>query len=164
MIKKKVGIRQFRIPNSDSRIKKKVMALKYSLVLRPDLSKEAQAGDKLFFGQVRATDRISFVELCEALASYSTASSGDVKLVLDGLVHFMRKNLQKGNIIEVGELGNFRMTAGSAGSFSKEEFSTTMFKKGKIIFTPGRILREACAAPTFEKLTFVPGTAAPEQS
>lgn len=134
------------------------MALKYSLVLRKDLRKEAQEGSMLYFGQVRSSDRITFVELCDLISARSTASSGDVKLVIDGLLTALKLNLSKGNIVDFGELGSFRMTAGSIGSPLAEDFSSRLFKKGKIVFTPGADLRELCATLNFEKLTFVPGT------
>ena len=134
------------------------MALKYSLVLRRDMRKDAQEGSMLYYGQVRCSDRVSFEELCEAISSYSTASSGDVKLVLDGLLFVMKQNLHKGNIVEMGEFGRFRMTAGSSGSPLAEDFDTRQFKKARIVFTPGKLLRNDCNAPKFEKLTFVPGT------
>ena len=134
------------------------MALKYSLVLRRDMSKAAQSGDKLYYGQVRSTDRVSMKELCDLIASRSTASSGDIKLVIDGLINVLKDNLAKGCIVEMGEFGNFRMNAGSTGSFDEKSFDTRQFKKAKIIFSPGAELRKICAAPSFEKLTFVPGT------
>ena len=62
------------------------MALKYHLVQRLDKSKDAAAGSKLYYGQIRAQQKLEFNKLCEIIASYSTASRGDVMLVIDGLL------------------------------------------------------------------------------
>ena len=58
------------------------MALKYHLVQRLDKSKDAAAGSKLYFGQIRAQQKLEFNKLCEIIASYSTASRGDVMLTV----------------------------------------------------------------------------------
>lgn len=131
------------------------MSLKYHLVLRPDKSKDAAEGSKLYYGQVRSQQTTDFNRLCETIAAHSTASKGDVMLVLDGLLFALTQQLADGNIVKVGEFGNFRMTAGSKGSATQEEFNTSLFKKGRIIFTPGTMLKHITTQPKFEKLDVV---------
>ncbi|MCD7975832.1 MAG: hypothetical protein LUG51_01260 [Tannerellaceae bacterium] len=122
------------------------MALRYHLVSRRDLRKNAPEGAKLYYGQTRSGDRIELPELSEAISALSTASEGDVTVVLEGLLMLMRQHLVKGNIVELGDLGNFRMVAGSPGVTDEEEFHTSLFKKGHIVYTPGigllRFMRE----------------------
>ena len=112
------------------------MALKYHLVQRLDKSKDAAAGSKLYYGQIRAQQKLEFNKLCEIIASYSTASRGDVMLVIDGLLYVMRQHLENGEVVQVGDFGNFR----------------SLFKKGRIVFTPGPMLKEVTAKPKFEKI------------
>lgn len=128
------------------------MPLKYHLVQRLDKSKDAVEGSKLFYGQVRAQQKLEFNKLCEIISSYSTASRGDVMLVIDGLLYVMRQHLENGEVVQMGDFGNFRMVAGSKGAAVAENFTTSMFKKGRIVFTPGSMLKEIAAKPKFEKI------------
>lgn len=134
------------------------MSLKYHLVQRPDKRKGATEGSKLYYGQVRAQGTIDFNRLCETIAAYSTASKGDVMLVIDGLLFVLKQSLADGNIVQMGEFGNFRMSAGSSGVETEKEFSTSLFKKGRIIFTPGSMLKEITTKNKFEKLDVITKT------
>lgn len=131
------------------------MALKYHLVQRPDKRKDAPEGSKLYYGQVRAQGMVDFNRLCETIAAHSTASKGDVMLVIDGLLFVLKQSLADGQIVQMGEFGNFRMSAGSVGTEKAEDFATTMFKKGKILFTPGSMLKDLVGKNKFEKLEVV---------
>ena len=100
------------------------MPAKYKLVLRKDMRKDAQ----------------------------STASSGDVKLILDELVNVMRRNLGKGEVVKVGELGSFQLQFGSTGTLTEKEFSHALIKSRRIVFRPGKLLKDAIKNYTFEKI------------
>ena len=130
------------------------MAIKYHLVLRADKSKNAAAGAQLYYGQVRTQRTIEFNHMCELISDNSTASSGDVKVVVDGLIRVMQRSMGFGDVIQLGDLGNFRMVAGSKGVATQEEFLPTLFKKGHIVFSPGAALRKMAAGLKFEKSNF----------
>lgn len=83
------------------------MALKYKLVQRKDMSKSAEEGAKKYYGSVSATGTLGFDQICSSISAYSTASPGDVKLVLDGLVFVASEALLRGEVVQFGELGNF---------------------------------------------------------
>lgn len=115
------------------------MAVKYHLVLRKNMSKNVEAGkEKLYYAQTRATRTCSFEELCELIAESSTASSGDVKLVLDRMNLFAAKALGRGEVVQFGELGNFQLLLGSKGSVTEDDFSSTLLKKPRLISTAYR--------------------------
>ena len=48
------------------------------------------------------------------------------------------------------------MNAGSSGAATAEEFTTSLFKNGKIIFTPGAKLKQLTEDLKFEKITPLP--------
>lgn len=83
------------------------MSLSYHIVQRPDKHKDAEEGATLYYGQVRVRQTVSFDRLCETIADRSTASKGDVQLVIDGLLHVLSQNLAEGNVVQVGDFGNF---------------------------------------------------------
>lgn len=118
------------------------MAVQYHLVLRRNLSKEVPAGkEKLLYAQTRATGTCTFDELCESVAESSTASSGDVKVVIDRLIRFMLMFLARGEVVQCGELGTFQLVQTSSGSATADEFSSAMLYPLRLRFRPGPKLR-----------------------
>ena len=128
------------------------MPAKYKLVLRKDMRKNAAVDAKLYYANAKAAGTVSVYELCELIAEGSTASSGDVKLILDELIRVMRRSLGKGEVVQVGELGNFQLQFGSTGTATEKEFSQSLIKNKRILFRPGKMLRDAVNNYTFEKL------------
>ncbi|MDF9830848.1 HU family DNA-binding protein [Parabacteroides sp. PF5-6] len=118
------------------------MAIKYKLVLRRDPSKSSPADSKLYYAQSQANGMCTFDELCDTVADRSTATTGDVKLVLDGLMRVLRTRLLAGDVVQVGELGNFRATLGSSGVVNKDNFNTEMIKTRRVRFHPGVLLKD----------------------
>lgn len=129
------------------------MPAKYKLVLRKDMRKGATEGSKLFYANAKAAGVCDVYELCDLISSISTASSGDVKLILDVLVDVMRRSLGKGEVVQVGELGNFQLQFGSTGTITEKEFTQSLIKSKRIIFRPGKLLREAIKNYGFEKIS-----------
>jgi hypothetical protein len=75
-----------------------------------------------------------------------------VKLILDELVNVMRRNLGKGEVVKVGELGSFQLQFGSTGTLTEKEFSHALIKSRRIVFRPGKLLKDAIKNYTFEKI------------
>jgi predicted histone-like DNA-binding protein len=94
---------------------------------------------------------VDFEEFCEEIAETCTLTSADVKAVLDRLNYMLHKNLKAGHIVQLGEFGNFRMSLGSTGSLTKDEFSNDQIKKPKMIFTPGGSLQKTRNVTLFEQ-------------
>lgn len=119
------------------------MGVLYHLVLRKNLSKNVEPGkEKLFYAQTRATTTCTFDMLCEAVAESSTASSGDVKVVIDRLIRFLLMFLGRGEVVQCGDLGTFQLVQTSTGSATVDEFSSTMLNRLKLRFRPGAQLRK----------------------
>lgn len=128
------------------------MAIPYRLVSRRNMKKDAPEGSMLLYAQTRSTRLIEFVPLCTLISKISTASSGDVKVVIDGLIEVLTMQLGYGDSVRLGDLGCFRMVAGSSGVETVEEFSVSLFRRGHIVFTPGPALREIAANASFERI------------
>lgn len=128
------------------------MSLKYRVVLKKDMSKGAAKGARLFYGQVRSNDKIDFKNLCEQVCNYCGAKRGEVERVIDGLLNVLKFLLGNGNIIQVGAFGNFRMLAGSKGSATLKGFDPDLFKKARVVFSPGELLRALIEKPYFDRL------------
>lgn len=127
------------------------MALKYKLVQRKDMSKGAAEGSKKYYGSVSATGMLSFDQICSNIAAYSTASPGDVKLVLDGLVFTASEALLRGEVVQLGELGNLQLKVGSDGVPNAADYDASMFKRPHILFRPSVRMKTAVARVSVEK-------------
>ena len=126
------------------------MSVKYKLIQRKDT--DAGPGSKLYYAQAVSAGEMTLDELCEDIAESSTVTSADVKAVLDRLGWILSKNLKAGRIVQVGELGNFRMTLGSSGAPTIEEFNSSLIRKPKVSFHPGKRLQETRSLVSFERI------------
>lgn len=128
------------------------MALQYHLVLRKNLSKNVEAGkEKLYYAQTRATATCTFDELCDQVAESSTASSGDVKLVIDRVIKFLLLFLARGEVVQCGDLGNFQLLQTSSGSVTTDEFSSGLLYRARLRFHPGAKLRNLALTAKSER-------------
>ena len=134
------------------------MAVKYRIVSKKVSDMKGGAKVEKFYAQPVYGSKVSFERVCKRIAERSTATSADVKAVLDGLNYVLSDEMSQGNIVQMGELGNFRPSLSSVGADSADEFTVaTNMKEGRIIFTPGKSLREAKASLSFELTNLVPG-------
>lgn len=131
------------------------MALKYKLVQRRDMSKDAVEGAKKYYGSVSATGTLGFDQICSSISAYSTASPGDVKLVLDGLVFVASEALLRGEVVQFGELGNFQLKIGSGGVPDVKDYDASMFKNPHIVFRPSLRLKREISKACVEKWPMV---------
>ena len=128
------------------------MAIKYSLVRRPDKSKGATEGSKLFYAQIVNTRKVFFDDLCDEIAETCTLTSADIKAVLDSMIWVMVTHLKNSEIVEFADLGNFRMSVGSSGSATQEQFAATQIRKPKVIFHPGKRLQDMRSLASFSRI------------
>jgi hypothetical protein len=56
-----------------------------------------------------------------------------------------------GQTVSLGELGSLRLTLGSEGAEKAKDFEASMIKNVKIVFTPGKMLKEEMAKAGFQK-------------
>lgn len=129
------------------------MSVKFRLIKRPNLGKDAGVAPRKLYAQVINNGYVTFEELCVSIAESCTLTSADVKAVLDRMNYELDKNLRAGRIVQFGEIGNFRMSAGSSGAVEEKDFSTSQIRIPKIVFTPGKNLRVTRSQATFEKQT-----------
>ena len=127
------------------------MPVNYKLVSRPNLGKDAAINPKKIYAQAVTNGYVQFDEFCEDIAETCTLTSADVKAVLDRMNYMLHKSLKAGRIVQLGELGNFRMAVGSTGSLTEKEFTNEQIKKPRIVFTPGKALQTTRKITLFER-------------
>ena len=122
------------------------MSVKYKLVLKKDLTKGAATDAKRYYASANVTGMMDFDTICDVVADRSTASDGDVALVLLGLIRCMQEALLR------GALGNFRLSLGSSGVVNADDFHASLIRKPRIIYSPGVKLREMIAKVSIERI------------
>ena len=120
------------------------MSVKYKLVLKKDLTKGAATDAKRYYASANVTGMMDF--------DRSTASDGDVALVLLGLIRCMQEALLRGEVVQLGALGNFRLSLGSSGVVNADDFHASLIRKPRIIYSPGVKLREMIAKVSIERI------------
>lgn len=128
------------------------MAIKYKLVLKKDLTKGAAADDKRYYASAPVSGTMSFNSICDVIADRSTASDGDVALVVRCLIRAMEEALLRNEVVELDTLGRFRLSLGSSGAVEMKDFQASMIRKPKIIFTPGARLRAMIEKVSLERI------------
>lgn len=126
------------------------MALRFRKIKRKVLNGPEKDQEK-FYAMARTSGVSSLDKMCELICSRSSLSAADVKGVFDSLNWAMRLELMSGAIVQLGELGSFRLSVRSEGAATEKELDAHHIKRANIIFTPGKILREMQF-----KVSFVP--------
>lgn len=128
------------------------MSVKYKLVLKKDLTKGAAADAKRYYASAPVSGTMNFNSICDVIADRSTASDGDVALVVRGLLRATEEALLRNEVVELDTLGRFRLSLGSSGSLTEKDFQANMIRKPKIIFTPGARLRAMLEKISLERI------------
>lgn len=79
--------------------------------------------------------------LAEMIAYQSTLTDTDCYAVLRSLEYNIINELKQGRIVKLGSLGNFQVSISSEGRVTPEEVSATDVTKSRILFRPGKKLR-----------------------
>jgi len=123
--------------------------LTYKLIERGNPS-DPTAAKKVYASPVKkGTKTIS--ALSSDIADISSLSRGDISNVITNLVERIPKELLEGNSVSLGELGTLRISFSSEGVDNEKDFKTSMIKNLKVIFTPGKLIKEEIKKAKFSK-------------
>jgi nucleoid DNA-binding protein len=67
-------------------------------------------------------------------------------------VDLVTYQLSQGKIVQLGELGNFRLSVSSEGRDLEEELTTSAIRRAKVLFSPGAEIRAMLKSATFKKV------------
>lgn len=124
--------------------------LNYKLVERGKPG-DATVPKKLYATHV-SKGRKNFNHIAVDITDMSSLTRGDIESVFKNIVDQVPKYLLDGQTVSLGELGSLRLTLSSEGALTEGEFNVGMIKNVRIIFTPGKMLKDAIAKATFQRL------------
>ncbi|MGL5619082.1 MAG: HU family DNA-binding protein [Tannerellaceae bacterium] len=131
------------------------MALKYKTVLRKNMHKDAPADSKLVYGATKSAGKYSLDQLSSDISEVSTASEGDIRLVICGMVQMVKKALLRGETVVIDGFGNFQLKAGSTGVATEEEFKVHLMKRPNLVFRPSQSMQVVRDQAKFELIETV---------
>ena len=116
------------------------MPINYSVSARPN-PRDKEAAPK-FYGKVQSTGTVSFDTLAEDISYATSLTDGDVSNVLRALVKQVKKHLTDGKIVQLDGLGTFQFQMSSKGAETEKDYNTSLIRKVRIQFRPGRLIKE----------------------
>ncbi|WP_396179689.1 HU family DNA-binding protein [Flavobacterium sp.] len=94
-----------------------------------------------FYAAAVSNGETDMEALAEMIAYQSTLTDTDCYAVLRSLEYNIINELKQGRIVKLGSLGNFLVSISSGGKVTPEEVSATDVTKSRILFRPGKKLR-----------------------
>ena len=109
------------------------MPVKYKVMAttKPGQGKE---GEKIYFPKLTRSSQVNLRDIANMLSEISTASPGDVYLIITGLVDLIPTLLGKGNTIKLDDLGTFRLHARVDTEPSPEKVTSRNIKELRLSF------------------------------
>ncbi len=105
-----------------------------------------------FYAKPVSSGEVTLDELSEDISHASSVNQSDVYAVLQSLVREIPKNIARGNIVRLGNLGTFRLGSNSEGSELAEEVSPKNLLRFRLLFHPGKQIKTVLDNLTFEKV------------
>lgn len=119
------------------------MSQKYTVVAKRNPS-DKDAAPK-YYAQAKSNAKISVKDICKRISERSSYSKGELEGVINEFLLETEHVLEEGNIAQMGDLGNFRLSIRTAyAAESIETFTKANILDSKIIFWPGSSLRKLC--------------------
>ena len=122
----------------------------YSVVPRINPREKDEAPK--YYAQAQARGDVSIREMAERIQSSCTVHKSDVYAVLVALEDVIAEAIQNGEIVRLGELCTLQVSLSGKGALTEDDYDTSLIKKSKIIFRPGRVLSNALAGLQFTKV------------
>uniref|UniRef100_UPI00404B9B25 HU family DNA-binding protein n=1 Tax=Flavobacterium sp. TaxID=239 RepID=UPI00404B9B25 len=124
--------------------------VKYRVLERKNPSEKKLPGK--YYAKAVTHEVIGMEELSELIADQSTVSETDILAVLNSLERNIISQIKKGNLVRLGRLGSLQLSLKSMGSENADEVSSSNVLIKRILFRPGRRLKDALALLRFTKV------------
>jgi predicted histone-like DNA-binding protein len=125
------------------------MSVKFKSLQRRN-PQDATAPEK-FYAAAIADGQTDLDKLAELISYQCTVTEADCYAVLMSLEHNIISELGEGRIVKLGRLGNFQVSVSSHGMVTAAEVNSNAITKNRILFRPGKKLRNLLATLTYNK-------------
>ena len=126
------------------------MTIKFNIVERGRPGHDE--APKKYYPSIQSTGRVSMRQLAERASDMSTLSTPDMMAALEILLAIIPDELAHGNIVELGDFGNFWLRSSAEGIEDAEKVRgdqiTTLIPR----FNPGKRFKRVLYQVRFEKM------------
>ena len=122
----------------------------YSVV--PRVNPQEKGTPPKFYAQAQARGDVNIREMSERIQSACTVNKADVYAVLVALEDVIAEALQNGEIVRLGDLCTLQVSLSGKGALTEEDYNTSLIKKKRINFRPGRVLANAMSSLNFTQV------------
>lgn len=108
-------------------------------------------GEKKFYASPLTSGELTLTGLTKSIEKISTVSGVDIRAVVYAMVDVIQSSLADGQIVRLGELGSLRVSVSSEGKATASEVNATAIKNSRVIFTPGKGIKDMLKTLEFTK-------------
>ena len=105
-----------------------------------------------YYAQAQARGSVSIREMAERIQSSCTVNKADVYAVLVALEDVIAEALQNGEIVRLGDLCTLQVSLSGKGALTEDDYNTSLIKRAKINFRPGRVLADSLTSLSYSKV------------
>jgi len=119
------------------------MAYQYVLVPRKNPARREEPAK--YYAQARSGKKVDISTICKRVNQRSSYSVGELEGTIGEFLVEIQNVLEEGNIVQLGRLGNFRLTIQtSQGTDTPKEFTTANIKGCRVRFHASAGLQAMC--------------------
>ncbi|MFA8435974.1 MAG: HU family DNA-binding protein [Marinifilaceae bacterium] len=107
--------------------------------------------EKIYYPRLTGTEKVNLRYVCDDLSRKSTLSAADITGVVVALTQIIPHYLAQGKSVELGDLGIFSLAAEVKTEDAPQKVSFRNFKRLKIRFRPGKLLKLSPFSVDFKK-------------
>ncbi len=126
------------------------MSIKFKTIERSEPG-VAGGGNRKFYAFAKMTGTVDIEQLTASIEKISTISGADIRGVLYALLDVAAHELANSKTVKLGDIGSLKMSVSSDGYETADEVNAGAIKKSKVLFYPGKTLKEMQKALTYEK-------------
>ena len=125
------------------------MSVKYNVVERGNPSN--REAPKKYYPSIASSGRKTLRQIAAQISQISTVSSADTMAVLEALLTVIPQELVAGNVVELGDFGNFWLKANSEGVDTPDTVRATQTSTILPRSNAGKEFKKVLAPIEFEK-------------
>lgn len=126
------------------------MSIKFNVVERGNPARPE--APRKYYPSIQSSGRMSMRELAEEAAKRSTLSTADMMAAIESFLTIIPRELANGNIVELGDFGNFWLRSTSNGAETPEEVRGSQVTNLIPRFNAGKEFKRVLTTVQFEKI------------
>ncbi len=127
-----------------------IMSVKFTSIAKGQPGVKG-GGQKKYYATAVTSGELDLDGLTKLIEKSSTVNGADIRAVLYAMVDTLVDNLANGEVVRMGELGSLRLSISSEGKEKEEDVSASSIVSSKVIFTPGKKIKNMLKTVEFRK-------------